>query len=822
MYRYLTSPRWSSPRWYIEGIAVFMETWNAGGLGRAQGAYDEMVFRTRVAERKPLYDVLAIEAEGTAVDFQAGALSYMYGTRFMSYLAYTYGPEKLVRWTGRQEDGKAYFASQFEHVYGLPLKDSWSAWIDSEKQWQQENLRTIREYPVTNDRSLSRRALGSVSRGFLDPSGTRLYAGVRFPGQVASIAAINLSDGSVELLEDVKGAALYYTSSTAFDPLTNSLFYTTDNNDWRDIVLLNVKTGKSRRVMDDGRIGDLAFNQADQSLWGVRHDNGFSTIVRIPPPYDEWNQIWTLPYGKDVFDLDISADGKFLVAGLTEASGQQQLILFNIDRLRNGDTFFEVLFDFDFSTPSNFVFNKDGRFLYGSSYYTGVSNIYRYSLETKEMDILTNAETGYFRPIPTGEDSLIVFRYSGEGFIPVKIGIAVQERVNAIRYYGQAIVEKHPQLRSWKLKPPSAAAVDSASTVASEYSPVGNITLASAYPVIEGYKDFVAFGWRFNFSDKILLHNLNLTLSYSSNNLLPASERFHASFSHSFWEWTIRANYNGGNFYDLFGPTKVTRKGYSASVRYKKYLVYDEPKTLDYTLILAGYGGLERLPEFQNIAASFDKFLTLRGQLTYEYFNRSIGAVDDEKGTRWQMISWNNYVRSKLYPRVSANFDYGLALPLDHSSLWLRSSAGYSFGNRSEPFANFYFGGFGNNWIDYQDAKRYREDFSFPGIELNAAGGKTYGKMMLEWTLPPLRFRNFGSPGLYSNWMRLAVFSSVLSTNLDRRQYRKTLGNVGSQLDLRISFLSSFEGTLSMGVAVAAEEHQRFTREFMVSLKLLK
>src|SRR5206468_6325236 len=45
VYFYLTSPRVAAPRWYQEGIAVFVDTWMAGGLGRAQGGYDEMVFR---------------------------------------------------------------------------------------------------------------------------------------------------------------------------------------------------------------------------------------------------------------------------------------------------------------------------------------------------------------------------------------------------------------------------------------------------------------------------------------------------------------------------------------------------------------------------------------------------------------------------------------------------------------------------------------------------------------------------------------------------------------------------------------------------------
>ena len=37
LYNFLTSPRNLTPRWYMEGSAVFMETWMAGGLGRAGG-----------------------------------------------------------------------------------------------------------------------------------------------------------------------------------------------------------------------------------------------------------------------------------------------------------------------------------------------------------------------------------------------------------------------------------------------------------------------------------------------------------------------------------------------------------------------------------------------------------------------------------------------------------------------------------------------------------------------------------------------------------------------------------------------------------------
>ncbi|GAI41671.1 unnamed protein product, partial [marine sediment metagenome] len=121
LYSYLTMPRRYSPRWYHEGIAVFLETWMAEGLGRALGAYDEMVFRTMIVEGKTPYDLVSLESAGTKVDFHVGVNAYLYGTRFFSYLAHQYGPESLIKWVSRKNKTKAYFASQFRRVYGLSM-----------------------------------------------------------------------------------------------------------------------------------------------------------------------------------------------------------------------------------------------------------------------------------------------------------------------------------------------------------------------------------------------------------------------------------------------------------------------------------------------------------------------------------------------------------------------------------------------------------------------------------------------------------------------------------------------------------------------------
>ncbi len=172
IYSYLTNPRWYCPRWYHEGIAVFMETWMAGGLGRALGGYDEMVFRSMVRDSSYFYDVVGLESEGTTIDFQIGANSYLYGTRFVSYLSYQYSPQQVVNWFNRTPGSSRYYEIQFKKTFGLSVDQSWSNWIKWEQQWQQENLKLINSYPTTTYRKIVPQTLGSVSRAFYDPPHT--------------------------------------------------------------------------------------------------------------------------------------------------------------------------------------------------------------------------------------------------------------------------------------------------------------------------------------------------------------------------------------------------------------------------------------------------------------------------------------------------------------------------------------------------------------------------------------------------------------------------------------------------------------------------
>lgn len=823
LYMYLTAPRVAAPRWYHEGIAVFIDTWMAGGIGRAQSGYDEMVFRSMVRDGARFYDPLGLVSEGTKVDFQLQINSYLYGTRFMMWLAYTYSPEKLVEWVRRREGSRAYYASHFEKIYGRSLGDAWREWIGWEREFQQRNLASIRLYPTTPYRDVSRRALGSVSRAYYDEKAGTLYAAFNYPGVVAHVGAIDVATGDVARIVDVKGPVIYTVTSLAYDPDAQQLYYTTDNGAHRDLVRVDPRTHKTTLLMKDARIGDLAFNRADRSLWGIRHLNGICTLVRIAPPYTEWTRVHSWPYGTVLYDLDVSPDGTRLSASFGEISGKQDVRLFATEGLLAGDTTALARFDFGPSVPSGFVFTRNGKALVGSSYYTGVSNIFRYDIATGDVATLSNAETGFFRPVPRPEDDdLFVFRYSGDGFVPARIQAKRLEDVSAITFFGERLVEKHPVLKTWLVGSPADVNIEDKHIVSGKYRLAGGLRRESVYPIVQGYKESAAIGVRANFSDPLQLNKLNLTASYSPSSALASNERIHLRAEYQRYDWRARATYNDADFYDLFGPTRRSRRGYLLGVGYHRTLLYDEPRRVELETGAMFAGNLDRLPQYQNVEVDVDRLFAFDATLKGRNVRSSLGRVDEEKGRIWSLTFDGNRVAGQWFGRTHATFDVGAPLPLGHSSVWLRSAAGLSPGSRDAPFANFFFGGFGNNYIDRGDEKRYRAYYAFPGVDLNEIGGRNFVRSTLEWNLPPLRFRRAGSPGLYLTWMRPAIFAGGLVTNLEHEASRHVATNLGAQLDFQLTTLSSLDMILSVGGAVAFENGFRPRREFMVSFKVLK
>ncbi len=819
LYNFLTSPRNLTPRWYMEGSAVFFETWMAGGLGRAQGGYDEMVFRAKVRDNQIFYSPLGLESAGTASDFQVGANSYLYGTRFFSFLALTYGVEKTVEWLRRSEGSKAFYSSNFKHVFGRSLDSAWDDWIAFEHRFQMENLKGLAKYPLTEVKHLSPKGLGSMSRGFVDEKTGSLIAAVRYPGRIGFLGKMDLATGKMDPLTDLKGMMLYKVTSLAFDPDSRTAFYTDQNYAFRELMAIDVDTGKKRRLLTDARIGDLALNRADKSLWGIRHQNGFVTLVRLPPPYTSFNQVKTFRYGETLFDLDISPDGELVSASYGTVDGKQSVRVWRRSDLEQGNSEEPVAtLALEPSIPESFTFTPDGKALLGTSYYTGVSNVFRFDIASQKYEALTNASTGFFRPLLRPDGTLLVYDFAGDGFNPSIVTPQVREDLANVRFLGAEVIKKNPELKGWGVGSPAKVDLDSLVTQRGFYEPTRRMRFDAHYPIVSGYARQPAFGYYVHVADPLQFRQLSLSVAYSPFKV-KGGEKFHANVEFQTPNWKLQYWHNLADVYDLAGPVLRSRKGDAFLVSYSKPVIYDPPRQLDVFASAAAYFGLEQLPGAQNILSP-KEIRSAEVGVRYTNIEQSQGSVDREKGFAARIAAGGDEAEGKLVPKIHGGFDLGTALPWGNSSAWLYVHAGAASGKRLSPLAAYYFGSFRNNYVDDRSVKRYRELESMPGFEIDEIAARNFVKATGEINLPPIRFAEAGVPAFFLGYIRPAGFASVMAARTpegDKRTYQ----SVGGQLDLAFTVALRLPMVFSVGAAAGFEDGHYRKTEWLASLKIM-
>lgn len=570
--------------------------------------------------------------------------------------------------------------------------------------------------------------------------------------------------------------------------------------------------------------------------------NGRDVLVRLPPPYNEWHRLYTFAPDEEAFDLDLSPDGALAsvsVSGLGPRIGAPlvtQVRVMRTEALLHGDAAPLHTFTMGAAVPEGFVFSPDGRYLYGSSYYTGVSNIYRYELATEKLDAVSNAALGFFRPLPLDDARLIVLRYSAKGFVPTQIEARPTEDLSAVSFLGEQVAEKYPEVQGWVTQVPSTLPYEPQVVRQGPYRPARELELDSLIPVIAGYQgtaaqggnvrfsNAVALGANARFSDPVGLAWVNVDAGYSPDDSLPSNQRLHAMVTAHIPEWTAGAAWNRDDFYDLFGPTKRSLAGYNGYLSYDHFLTYDPPQTMDVIAKVAYYGDLVTLPGFQDVLSPYRNLATLDVGIVSIDTRTSPGAVDAETGHTWSLKAHAYDAPGEFVPRISGTYDVGFPLPLDHSSIWLRTGVSVSSGARADPLANAYLGGFGNNYVDSGangNAQRYRELLSLPGFEIDALQGKSLVRGMLEWCLPPLRFDALGSPGFYVTWARPELFTTALETDFNDAALRQQAYNVGGQLDFELHVMQRLPMMLSVGVARGFEGGGFGRTEFMLSLQVL-
>ena len=465
--------------------------------------------------------------------------------------------------------------------------------------------------------------------------------------------------------------------------------------------------------------------------------------------------------------------------------------------------------------------SPDGKTMYGSDYYTGVSNVVRFDIPSQKYEIVSNASTGLFRPDPQPDGSLIAYEYSGKGLQPVRFQPQVQTDLGTVQFLGTKVVAEHPELKGWGVGSPAKIPLDQMITARSKYNSSQRMKLAAMYPIVEGYKGAVSPGYYLHWEDPMQFSQINATVSVSPFNHMRDRDRIHATVELKSLNWTVKYRHNGADFYDLFGPVERSLRGDNITISYDKAKIYDPPRQLDIFGSAAVYMGLERLPNAQNIPSP-KNVVSLEVGAKYHNTRKALGGVDHEKGIEWRALTDLDYSPNEglAFPKIYGGINYGFPLPMPNSSFWLYAHAGQAWGQRLHPLASFYFGAFRNNYVDDRDEKRYREMEAFPGFQIDEIAVRRFGRLTGEVNLPPIRFAEVGTPSFYLSHIRPAVFAGFMAAeNPDGTNHR--YADVGGQLDLNFTIALRLPMVLSVGAAAGFQDGHYRKTELMASLKIM-
>ena len=839
LWSYLDAPRWYAPRWYHEGIACFLETWLSGGVGRALGGYDETYFRTRVNDGKEFYSVVGLETEGSTSDVDQGSTAYLYGTRFINYLALTYGFDKLVEFYNRTEESETFYAKQFEKVYGKSLRAVWSEWQEYEKEHQLENLERVSEYPLTDLRNVIDENLGTMSPMIIDEERKVAYAAVNQSGDFAKIIRINMGEDvkpgkRVERIAYLNGYKLYQPAYVAYDKEGQRLFWTDRNGKYRGLVVYDLNKKKVIKHLKYQRMYDICYDNANNCLYGLLANQGICYLVKYDTALEKREVLYTFPFGESVSDLDVSHDGTRLVVAIQGNRGEHTLGMFDVSDIEDASLGYTTLYSLEDSNLSQFRFSADDSKLVGFSYYTGVPNIWSYDMATGDFNLLSNVKTGVFAPYLASDNEVYALEYSSEGMTPVSFEYKELHDANSVEFLGQKAFETNPQLAelaTLKVDLPEITFGEVYDSV-KKYSPVKEMKFQGVYPDISGFVDRKAWnnmtpvlGAHVAFYDPLSLFSINLFVGASpwSNN--DWKNRFHARADIKYNRWTLNAAWNPTNFYDLFGPRRASRKGYSVSLAYDYKNQLQSPFTWQWGGAIAHYGGMDALPLYQEI--EIDEGIT-SFQTANLYFKSgrvrgTNGALEAEQGYRFSASAYTYLADGKFFPSIDVSGDLGFLLPVgEHNAFWLKTAAGQNFGDVKSALGNTYFGGFRNNYVDNGDINRYRTVSAFPGARIDQISAHSYAKFTGEVDFCPIRFNNFGALQCYPNYIQFTAFFNDLMTDwwgapgFTRGNYM----SAGAQMNIQMVFFTHMKTTLSFGYARAWGNGLN-QGEFMVSLKLL-
>ena len=400
-------PNTALPGWYVEGIAVLVES-RATGRGRVGSSRTRMILRAAALDGGLLE---LPELTDTPIERPRGSTPYLYGGEFLTWVAGQVGFEALVAF--HQAYGRRLVPFSLNLLAKRHLGETWMTlygrWRDEVTARERRLAERIAARGVVAGRPLTTSAEEHHTPR-LSPDG-RLVAFVDYDGhRRQNIRVLDVETGEDREVVTCDG----YCHGLAWSPdgerlLFNRYAYYRTVYYYRELFEVEVATGRVRQLTHGSRVRELDVHPRGREVAFVTTHAGTTSLVArasdggairtIVPPRD-YDQLATPRWSPDGSRIAYSA--------WVDGDGRRDL--FVVDASGEGAP---ERVTWDDAMDLDPCWSPDGTQLLYASDPDGVYNVYALRLADGQRFRVTNVRTGAFGPDVDRAGRRIVFQHYG-------------------------------------------------------------------------------------------------------------------------------------------------------------------------------------------------------------------------------------------------------------------------------------------------------------------------------------------------------------------------------------------------------------------------
>jgi len=492
----LLFPNTFEPPWIIEGIATFIETNSAKGIGRGQSNYFRSLMRNEV--RHGIKSLRAVNQP--MLSWPSGTTRYLYGVYFFQFLRDTYNTHKIKQFIEEYSRSPIPFFlnTNSRQVFSKDFYELWQAFHIYLKNQFEPEIQKIQKQGIRIGKKITDSGFNSgYSRS--DAQGNSYFISTDRIHQT-TLKKYSLAQQNQTIISEVFGQYFDYHKKSGI--IFSQYDIEQSVNRFANLYHIDTHSGQSTQLSHTGRYIQASWGPEGNKIAAIQNASGKHALVLLEKNGKQQKILWQGDANTIIGSIDWSPKAAIIIASVWRSTLGWNLEVFDVSSQRWAPL-----------TQNQFIegqpqFSPDGESIVFTADYNGRYNIYRYFFSEQRTFQLTNVIGGAFYPSLSPQDTLY---YAGLD----QIGFNLYEMA-AIHQVAIDIPKATPQTPP----PPKNEQSTQIITSLKPYQALQHMTPAYWFPTYRSDDSKSLWGMVTSGADPLARHRYELAIAYDSGNRL--------------------------------------------------------------------------------------------------------------------------------------------------------------------------------------------------------------------------------------------------------------------------------------------------------------